>query len=143
MRKMEAEVKILVVYDGSDDSKAALKYGMQKVHATGGELIAFHVHQRHVFHSDDIRPGTSGKTIHDALHGLNTVRTFVNARGNAVTLRIAVAVLLDRQEILNFAGRLDVDLIVASQDFESLMHKACCLTDIVSARNVFAESFGP
>lgn len=122
-------MRILVIYDGSKDSKAALKYGMQKMYEVGGELIAFHVPPRRRPHYEDERVN-SEQTTQDPACGLKTIKTGKNRRGDIITTRLAAG--RREHEILQFAEAVETELIVSPPEFESLMQKACCLADIVS-----------
>jgi hypothetical protein len=134
----EGLAKILVVYDGSPDSKKALKYGLQKVQAPGCELIALHVFSSFNSLRRD-EESMAKESVRAALRRRKTVKTVVNAGGNPVTISVAMATGSNWHEVLKLAPRLAIDMIVAPSEFESLMDKACCLADIVSASTVFAE----
>ena len=134
-------MKILVIYDGSQDSKAALKYGVHKARAaSGGELIAVHVFPRTGFNAKNKNPGER-KPVPELLSCLKKIETFVSRRGNIVTISMAAATVNHRDEILTFAEKLAVDLIVAPPAYEALMEKACCISDIVSAQTAISELF--
>lgn len=129
-------MKVLVIYDGSQDAEAALKYGMQRARTSGGQLIAFHTARRSSFHSDDEHACKAGEPLMDSFRNIKTVKQFAGSNGGIVTVGMAVAHGENRDEILAFADTLEVDLIVAPPEFETLVQKACCLTDIVCAGSV-------
>ena len=126
-------MKVLVAYDGSLDSKAALNYGIQRVREFPGELIAIHVFPSHRFIDYGAGPRAEERARRDAFRHLDDAREFIRANGKGIK---SSAVFIEghaRKEILSHATREDVDLIVVPRSLDSLMDAACCLVDVVSA----------
>ncbi len=126
-------MKVLVAYDGSPDSKAALQYGIRKVQKYNGELILLNVFPGDLF--IDHEAGQKGDTIArlEALRHVAEARMLLLENGRGFRARWFLAEGNVRDEVLRCSKTEDVDLIVAGQALESLMENACCLTDIVSA----------
>lgn len=125
-------MKVLVAYDGTLDSKAALKYGIRKVREYGGELIAFHVFQSHQFADNDTGPKAEAIARLEAMRHVAEARKLLRESGRSVRASLALAEGNALDEVIGYSRKKDVDLIVATPALESLAGKACCLTDIVS-----------
>lgn len=126
-------MKVLVAYDGTLDSKAALKYGIRKVREYGGELIAFHVFQNHLFIDYDAGPKAEAIARLEAMRHVAEARKLLRESGRGVRASLALAEGNVLDEVIGYSKKEDVDLIVATPALETLAEKACCLTDIVSA----------
>ncbi len=127
-------MKVLIAYDGSLDSKAALKYGIQKVREYGGELIALHVFPRHLFIDYDAGPRAEEIAKRESFRHMEDARTLIRENGRGILARIVLSEGNLTDETLRYSKEEDVDLIVAPPRLDRLVEKACCLTDIVSAR---------
>jgi hypothetical protein len=134
-------MKVLVTYDGSPDAKAALAYGIKKVKASGGELIAYHVLRRNIFQDDEGEPYAVEETLQDSLRRSEKVNTLVDRKGGRVRTTIVFAVIKTSYDILQYAAKVEADLIVAPPEFDALMGKACCLVDIVTARRGYFGTY--
>lgn len=126
-------MKVLVAYDGSLDSKAALNYGIQRVREVPGELIALHVFPRHRFIDYDAGPRAEERARRDAFRHLDEAREFIRANGKGIKASAVFTEGNVRKEIISHASKEDVDLIIVTPSLSSLMDAACCLVDIVSA----------
>ncbi len=126
-------MKVLVAYDGTLDSKAALKYGIQKVREYGGELILLNVFPNRLFIDYGAGPKAEAIARLEALRHVAEARMLLleNGRGFRASLVFAEGNVPD--EVLSCSKTEDIDLIVATPSLESLVEKACCLMDIVSA----------
>ena len=123
----ERDMKILVIGDGTPDSRSALTYGIEKALETRGELIVVHVYQR--------KSGRAEQTLLDSLHCFDYVRASVRDHGCGVPASAAFMTITDHHDILSYAAGSQIDLIVAPPAFESLFSSACCLVDIVAAED--------
>jgi hypothetical protein len=130
--RRKTDMKVLVVYDGTLDSKAALRYGIQKVREYGGELTLLNVFPRHQFIDYGAGPKAEAITRLEALRHVAEARMFLlkNGRGFRASLVFAEGNIPD--EVLSCSKTEDIDLIVAGPALEALVEKACT-TDIVSA----------
>jgi nucleotide-binding universal stress UspA family protein len=126
-------MKVLVAYDGSLDSKAALKYGIQRVREFPGELIALHVFPSHRFIDYEAGFRAEERSRRDAFRHLDEAREFIRANGKGIKASAVFTEGNVRKEILGHATKEDVDLIVVPRSLDSLMDAACCLVDVVSA----------
>ena len=126
-------MKVLVAYDGSLDAKAALKYGIQRVREIPGELIALHVFPSHRFIDYNAGPRAEERARRDAFRHLDEAREFIRASGKGVKASVVFTEGHARKEILGYAKKEEVDLIVVPRSLDSLIDAACCLVDVVSA----------
>lgn len=126
-------MKVMVIYDGSPDARAALAYGVKKVKATGGELFAYHLLRRTIFQDDEGMLCTTEEALRDSLRQAETVNTMVDRKGCKIRTTVAFALSKSSFDILRDAAKAEADLIVAPPEFDTLLEKACCLVDIVSA----------
>lgn len=127
-------MKILVVSDGTQDSEAALAYGLVKARETSGQLIALYVHQRH-FPSEDAGRHNSKQTEQDYLRFLESVRALSRDHSYGVPASADLFIMNDCSDLLRYASIAQIDLIVSPPVFEAMCSKACCLVDIVSAQD--------
>ena len=126
-------MKVLVAYDGSLDSKAALKYGIKRVREIPGELIALHVFPSHRFIDYGAGPRAEERARRDAFRHLDEAREFIQACGKGIKASVVFTEGQARKEILGHAKQENVDLIVVPPSLDSLLDAACCLVDVVSA----------
>ena len=126
-------MKVLVAYDGSLDSKAALKYGIRRAHEFPGEVIALHVFPSHRFINDTAGPHAGERARRNALRRLDEAREFIRATGKGLKASAVFTVGNVRKEIISHASKEDVDLIVVPPSLKSLMDAAGCMVDVVSA----------
>lgn len=126
-------MKVMVIYDGSPDARAALAYGVKKAKASGGELLAYHLLRHAVFHDDEGMLRTNEESLQDSLRRAETVNTLVDRKGCKIRTTIAFTLSKSSLDILRDAAKAEADLIVAPSEFEILLEKACCLVDIVTA----------
>src|SRR5512141_401234 len=122
-------MKVMVAYNGSAESQAALVYGVKKADETGGELIVFDILRRtYLFDSDNESPFRE-----DACQGPLRVKkdTLTHRSGRKILTTFVLAFIDTFDDILRYASKAQADLVVLPPDFEELLGKACCLVDIV------------
>ncbi len=119
----------MVAYNGSPDAQAALAYALNKAHDTGGELIVFNTLRQSCFlDTDGMLP-----PMEDAFQSILLVKkdTLIHRSGRKIQTTFVFAVVDDAcDDILRYAGRAQVDLIVVPSEYEELLEKACCLVDV-------------
>ena len=81
--------KVLVAYDGTLQSKEALRYGMQRVRETGGEVIALHVFNSNIFIDYDSLPWTQEAARKESARHVEDARRLVEQAGGGIRVRIA------------------------------------------------------
>lgn len=133
-------MKVLVAYDGSLDSKAALKYGIRKVRENGGELIALQVFPSHLFVDYDAGPRAEELARRESFSHMEDARALVLENGRGIRARLVLREGNFSRETLSYSKEENVDLLIAPPRLASLAVKACCLMDIVSARQDAGKS---
>jgi nucleotide-binding universal stress UspA family protein len=127
-------MKVLAAYDGSLDSKAALKYGIQRVREVTGELIALtYFPSIAMLMTMPVRVPRSAR---GAMRFVTWMKRGVHTRStgrDGIKARVVFTEGHARTEILSYATKEDVDLIVVPSALDSLIDAACCLVDVVSA----------
>jgi hypothetical protein len=121
-------MNILVASDGSPDSPSALAYGIGKALETRGKLTVMHVYQRSSREPE--------QALQNSLRGFDSVRASMKDHGSAVPANAVFMTITDHNDILTYANRAQIDLIVAPPAFDALFCSACCLVDIVSATDL-------
>lgn len=126
-------MKILVLCDGTTDPQTSLAYGIARARDEKGELATLHIIQRRPDHGRLAEPGLSGKALQKTLHILEQTRSWVHDHGGDIRTSSAFTIIRNHDDILRYARDTGVDLIVAPPAYRSLIDKACCLVDIISA----------
>lgn len=123
-------MKILVAYDGTLSSKDALKYGLQKVKAEGGELIVLHVFNSRMFfdyeaiNAEEITRRESYRYLEDA-------KRIVKEMGEGVNISFFMIEGDPEKSVIKYAKAKNVDLILASFRYRSILKRAHCPVYIV------------
>ena len=122
-------MKVMVAYNGSAESQAALVYGVKKANEMGGELIVFDILRRtYLLDINGRLP-----PMEDAFQG--TLRekkdTLTHRSGRKILTTFVLAFIDTFDDILRYASKAQADLVVLPPEFEELLGKACCLVDIV------------
>jgi hypothetical protein len=91
---LEAAMKILTIYDGTLQSKAALRYGLRKAKEKAGELIVLQVFQSSLFvdydagpRAEEIARAETARHRRDAETLINEARTARSSRARTVRRR--------------------------------------------------------
>ncbi len=140
-------MKILVAFDGSLNAKTALRYGIEKVRKTGGEVIALQVFQSEMFIDYGAGPTAEGVARNEAARYLDEARAILEKEGAGIPSRVLEVEGNPEQEISRFAEENNVGLIIAPPRYRSLAKKAGCPVSIVPG-NVLVpvdstDSYGP
>lgn len=123
-------MKVLVIYDGTLDSQAALQYGIRRVREHGGDLVVLAVFPAHLFIDYDAGPKAEEVVRRELFVHVDDALELIRAQGD-VHAQIIMVDGRAEDEVLRCAGNEKVDLIVSPPSFESVTEKAFCLTDIV------------
>jgi hypothetical protein len=126
-------MKVLVLCDNSNDPRPLITYGIAKACDSQGELVYLHVIHRRSDRGRFAELGLSEKALQKTLHRLEQTRAWVRDQGSDIRTSAAFSIIKDQEDILRYARDTGVDLIVATPAYASLLDKACCLVDIVTA----------
>jgi len=81
-------MNILVVYDGTLHAKKAVRYGIKKLHETGGELTILQVFDPRLFIDYDAGPRAEVMARQEAEQGLSEARQIVSEQAAGIAVRI-------------------------------------------------------
>jgi nucleotide-binding universal stress UspA family protein len=122
-------MKILIAYDGTLHAKKALRYGIEKISAAGGEMTVLQVFDRSQFAEYGQRAEELART--EASQQLEEARSIIAASGSADRVRV-IAEEGDAFETI--AGRVDAELpslVLLPPRFQSLASKLSCPVTVV------------
>ncbi len=120
-------MKILTIYDGTLQSKAALRYGLRKVKEKAGELIVLHLFRGSQF--IDYDAGLRAEEIarkEAAQHRREAEAIITEAGGRGINVRILSEEGDAIEDTLRVSAAEKVDLILASPRYKAIAKKASC-----------------
>jgi nucleotide-binding universal stress UspA family protein len=120
-------MKILTIYDGTLQSKAALQYGLRKVKEKAGELIVLQVFQNSQFIDYDAGPRAEEIARAEAARHRRDAETIINEAGrNDLRVRVLSEEGDAIEEALRVSAAEKVDLVLASPRYKAFAKKASC-----------------
>jgi nucleotide-binding universal stress UspA family protein len=123
-------MKIMVAYDGSLNSKTALKYAIQKVKVDTGELIVLHVFDRSIFVDYDAGPGAEQMARIESARYVEDARRMLEEAGG-IKSRIIVEEGDPADEIVHLAHREAVDVVFSPPRYRAVAGKTPCPVSII------------
>lgn len=124
-------MNILVTYDGSLNSKDALRYGIEKTRQASGSLFVLYVFNRAMF--IDYEGGLDAEKIarkESTLH-IADARMIIDEIGKGLDIEIIEEEGHPEEEIINFVSQKKVDLILSIPRYKSIVKKAPCPVSII------------
>lgn len=116
-------MKIMVAYDGTLQAKEALAYGMDKVRAKGGEVVALHVFNSPMFADYDATVNTRDAARAEAVRLVEEAKTIIHEKGAGVKASLYSTEGNPEQEIINFAKTEHVDVLLCPPKFKYIISK--------------------
>jgi nucleotide-binding universal stress UspA family protein len=124
---LEVAMKILTIYDGTLQSKAALQYGLRKAKEKAGELIVLQVFQGSQFIDYDAGPRAEEMARAEAARHRRDAEAMINeAGGQEVRARILSEEGDAVEEALRVSAAEKADLVLASPRYKAVAKKASC-----------------
>lgn len=123
-------MKALVAYDGSINSKTALKRAIKKVNDSGGELLVLHVFDNSIFIDYDAGPGAEKMARIESARHVEEARRILERAGD-VRSRIIVEEGNPADEIIRLAKTESVDIIFTPPKYKSVVKSAPCPVSIL------------
>jgi nucleotide-binding universal stress UspA family protein len=123
-------MKALVAYDGSLNSRTALKYGIQKVKEQGGEVLVLHVFNRSIFVDYDAGPGAERMARIESARFVEDAREILEGSGD-IKSHIVVEEGDPAEEIVRLAGAENADIIYSPPRYKSIVKNAPCPVSII------------
>lgn len=124
-------MKILVAYDGSINSKTALRYGIQRIAEAGGEIVVLHVFNSAVFIDYDAGPKAEATARIESARHVEDARRILEKEALGVKSRIIVDEGIPVEEIVRRASSESVDMILSPPAYKSLVRNAPCPVSII------------
>jgi len=139
-------MKVLVAYDGTLQAKDALKYGVQKVKEKGGELVALHVFNSNMFIDYDVF-GAEEAGRAESMRFAAEAKKILGETGTGISARVIYAEGNPEEETINYARENNVDLLLCSPRYKSIIKNFKKLLDKqgkkVSEDTIFDEAEKP
>jgi len=121
-------MKVLVAYDGTLQAKDALKYGVEKVKENGGELVALHVFNSNMFVDYDVF-GAEEAGRAEAMRFAAEAKKILGETGKGLQTRVIFAEGNPEEETINYARENNVDLLLCSPRYKSIIRSFRKLLD--------------
>ena len=121
-------MKVLVAYDGSTQSKDALKYGVEKVKNSGGEIVALHVFNSNLFVDYDVF-GAEEAGRAEALRFAAEAKKILGETGKGLNTRVIFAEGNPEEETISYARENNVDLLLCPPRYKSIIRSFKKLLD--------------
>ncbi|MFZ2198538.1 MAG: universal stress protein [Thermodesulfovibrionales bacterium] len=124
-------MKILVAYDGSINSKLALKYGIRKISEIGGSLAALHVFNSSMFIDYGSGPNAEALARKESSGYIEEARGIIAEHGAGEYAKLFTAEGNPEEETIRFARTEMMDLIIVPPRYKSVVKKAPCSVSIM------------
>ncbi len=120
-------MKILTIYDGTIQSKAALRYGLRKAKEQGGELTVLQVFQSSLFMDYDASPKAEEIARIEAARHLHDAEVIIrDADTTGMRVRIVSLDGDTLEEALQYAKTWRADLILSAPRYKAIAGRASC-----------------
>jgi nucleotide-binding universal stress UspA family protein len=116
-------MKVLVAYDGTLQSKDALRYGMEKVREHGGEVLALHVFNSSMFIDYEVSPGAVDVARREFASHMEDAKLLIREEGNGVRAGIFAGEGDPEDEVIQFAKERNVDLLLCPHRYKSVIKR--------------------
>ena len=124
-------MRILVAYDGSLNSRIALKYGLEKTKEKSARLIALHVFDSRMFIDYGSAPGTEDIAREESLRYVEDARNIICEYGEELRAKVVMEDGGPVEEIAKYAETENMDLVISPPRYASVAKKAPCPVSIV------------
>ena len=114
-------MKVLVAYDGTLQSKDALKYGVEKVKENGGELVALHVFNSNQYMDYDVF-GAEEAGRAESMRYAAEAKKILEETGKGLRTRVIVEEGNPEEETINYARENNVDLLLCSPRYKRIIN---------------------
>ncbi|MFZ2197877.1 MAG: universal stress protein [Thermodesulfovibrionales bacterium] len=114
-------MKVLVAYDGTLQSKDALKYGVEKVKKNGGELVALHVFNSDQYMDYDVF-GAEEAGRAESMRYAAEAKKILEETGKGLRTRVIVEEGNPEEETINYARENNMDLLLCSPRYKKIIN---------------------
>ena len=116
-------MRVLVAYDGTLQSKDALRYGIDKVREKGGDLVALHVFDSGMFVDYDALPGAVEVAKRQSAKFVEEAKAIIKESGTGIRSSVFVSEGDPEETIIDFARTKNVDVLLCSPKYKSIIRK--------------------
>lgn len=116
-------MKVLVAYDGTLQSKDALRYGLEKAREKGGEVLALHIFNSGMFIDYEISPRALEAAKRESAAQVEDVKLLIKEEGAGVKTRIFVGEGDPEDEVIRLAKERNVDVLLCPPRYRSVIKK--------------------
>ena len=121
-------MKVLVAYDGTLQAKEALKYGVDKVKENGGRVVALHVFNSNMFVDYDVFGAEEAGRLESMRYAAEAKKILAET-GKGINARVIFAEGYPEEETINYARENNVDLLLCSPRYKSIIRNFKKLLD--------------
>jgi len=119
-------MKVLVAYDGTLQAKDALKYGIEKVKESGGEIVALTVFNSNMFVDYDVFGAEEAGRAESMRFAAEAKKILAETGINA---RVIVAEGNPEEETISYARENSIDLLLCPPRYKSIIRSFKKLLD--------------
>ncbi len=116
-------MKIMVAYDGTVQAKEALVYGMEQAREKGGQVLALHVFDPHVFMGYDAHIDAETLARQESLRFVDEAKALIREKGDGIRASLFTTEGDPEEEVMNFAQDRRIDVLLCPPRFKSLVKK--------------------
>jgi nucleotide-binding universal stress UspA family protein len=116
-------MKVLVAYDGTLQSKDALRYGLEKAREKGGEVLALHIFNSSMFIDYEISPGALEAARRESAAQVEDAKLLIREEGAGVRTGIFVGEGDPENEVIRLAEERNVDVLLCPPRYKSVIRK--------------------
>jgi len=119
-------MKLLIAYDGTLDSKAALRYGIKRLKDEGGSAVVLALFHGAMFVDYGAGPKAEEMARAEVARRLSDARKIIEETGKGLWIRVEERDGEPNEEILDMASELNFDAVLAPARYKSAVGAAPC-----------------
>lgn len=116
-------MRVLVVYDGTLQSKEGLRYGLKIVQEKGGDLVCLNIFNSAVFIGYDAIPMIDEVARKEFFNYIQEAKTIISRYGNGVRIKMIMEEGNPEDEIINFITDRYIDVVLCPPRYSSIIKK--------------------
>ena len=116
-------MKVLAAYDGTLQSKDALRYGLEKARAKGGEVLALYIFNSGMFIDYEISPGALEAARTESAAQIEDAKLLIREEGAGVRTGIFVGEGNPEDAVIRLAEERNVDVLLCPPRYRSVIKR--------------------
>jgi len=124
-------MKIITLYDGTLQSKTALRYGINKAQGNNNELIVLDIFQKNLFLDYDAGPRAEDMARAEARRRSKEARDIIQEMGMNTSIRVVSREGDPEDEFLSLASTESADLLLAPPRYKAVIQSAPCPVHLI------------